>query len=423
MMSIGKGQLYMSNSQISIITEELQRTQEELKKCREELDGLNRELEETNRGVVALYAELDKNTAHLRVQADILETINDAVIVSDLSFRITSWNHAAENLYGWKESDVLGKPVGEVLRSEISAEKRAEIYKSLSEGNPAETELVQYTWDNHQLFISGYSIALKNAQDEISGYVAINKDITVQKLAERELQSYAARLERSNRDLQDFAYIASHDLQEPLRKVRSFGERLKVKASDRLNPQEIDYINRMQNATERMQKMIDDLLDYSRVSTKAQPHRKVDLYQVVAEVISDLEIRIEQSQGKVEVGSLPNIDADPLQMRQVFQNLIGNALKFRKPDVAPLVKVHSKKTGKNQVEITVEDNGIGFSMEYSSQLFQPFRRLHGRSEYEGTGIGLSICRKIIERHGGTISAHSKPGVGSIFIVNLPIAQE
>ncbi len=404
----------MNNSQDSL--------EEELRQVQEELSGLRQELEDTNRGVVALYAELEEKAAHLRTQADILATINDAVVVTDLSFRITSWNQGAERLYGWKEEEVLGKLAKDVLRSELTEAGRAAIYQCLAEGNPATTELVQYTRNDRRLIVSGYTIPLRNAYGETIGYVAVNQDITERKRAETELQSYAARLEQSNRDLQDFAYIASHDLQEPLRKVRSFGKLLAEKAESRLNEQEVDYLDRILNASERMQRMIEDLLAYSRVTTQAQPHRQVDLAQVVAEVLSDLEVRIEQTQGKVEVGNLPSIEGEPLQMRQLFQNLIGNALKFHRADIAPIVKVKSKPLPGNLVEITVEDNGIGFSMEFLDTIFQPFKRLHGKSEYEGSGIGLSICRKIVDRHNGTISAQSSPGEGSIFTVTMPLRQ-
>ncbi len=394
--------------------------EEELRQARQELTGLRQELDDTNPGVVALYAELEEKAAHLRTQADILATINDAVVVSDLSFRITSWNHGAERLYGWKEEEVLGKLAKDVLRSELTEEGRAAIYQCIAEGKPAVTELVQYTRDDRRLIVSGNTIPLRDPHKEIIGYVAVNQDITERKRAETELQGYAARLERSNQDLQDFAHIASHDLQEPLRKVRSFGSLLVEKAKSRLNEQELDYLDRMLSASERMRRMIEDLLAYSRVTTQAQPHRQVDLAQVVVEVLSDLEVRIEQSQGKVEVDSLPTIEADALQMRQLFQNLIGNALKFHKVDVAPIVKVKSKAVPGNRVEITIEDNGIGFSMEYADTIFQPFRRLQGRSEYEGSGIGLSICRKIIERHNGTIAVQSSSGEGSIFTLTLPL---
>ncbi|MGE5223200.1 MAG: sensor histidine kinase, partial [Omnitrophica WOR_2 bacterium] len=235
-------------------------------------------------------------------------------------------------------------------------------------------------------------------------------------------------LEHKNQDLQDFAYIASHDLQEPLRKIQAFGERLKTKYGEILAAEGQDYLQRMQSAAARMQTMINDLLAYSRVTTRAQAFKQVDLNRITTEVLADLETRITETSGRVEVEPLPEIQAEPTQMRQLMQNLIGNALKFHQPDIPPLIRISSKTisndrySGNGRIQITVEDNGIGFDEKYLNQIFQPFHRLHSRSEYEGSGIGLSICRKIVEHHGGRITARSQPGHGSTFIIILPSRQ-
>ncbi|MBW4631373.1 MAG: PAS domain-containing protein [Iphinoe sp. HA4291-MV1] len=231
-------------------------------------------------------------------------------------------------------------------------------------------------------------------------------------------------LTRSNEELQQFAFIASHDLQEPLRKVKTFGERLKATYGNVLTEQGLDYLERMQNAARRMQALIEDLLALSRVTTRGLPFVPVDLTQVTQEVLSDLEVRIQQTGAYVEVGELPIIHADPLQMRQLLQNLIGNALKFHRQEEPPIVKVYSQSLNRQDTiefcQIIVEDNGIGFDKKYLDRIFNVFQRLHGRSEYEGTGIGLAICRKIVERHNGSISAESTLGQGSRFVVILPI---
>ncbi|PLZ26527.1 PAS domain-containing protein [Fischerella thermalis] len=233
-------------------------------------------------------------------------------------------------------------------------------------------------------------------------------------------------LSRSNEELQEFAFVASHDLQEPLRKIKTFGDRLKASCGDVLNEQGRDYLERMQNAARRMQTLIEDLLTLSRVTTRAQPFVAVDILQVTQEVLSDLEISIQQTGATIEIGELPVIDADPLQMRQLLQNLIGNALKFHRKEIQPVVKIYSKilydseHVSPEQCQIIVEDNGIGFNEKYLDRIFNVFQRLHGRSEYDGTGIGLAICRKIVERHQGSITAKSEPGRGAKFIVTLPI---
>lgn len=244
--------------------------------------------------------------------------------------------------------------------------------------------------------------------------------------SEAELKKFAAKLEASNRELQDFASVASHDLQEPLRKIQAFGDRLKTKHGDALGEGGCDYLERMQNAASRMQTLINDLLTFSRVTTKAQPFVTVDLAEVAAGVVSDLEARVERSGGRVEMGEMLTLDADPLQMRQLLQNLIGNALKFHKPDEPPLVKVWCERVVEHSADdlcrINVADNGIGFDEKYLDRIFTVFQRLHGRHAYEGTGVGLAVCRRIAERHGGSITATSEPGRGSTFIVTLPASQ-
>jgi signal transduction histidine kinase len=237
-----------------------------------------------------------------------------------------------------------------------------------------------------------------------------------------ELVRKQVELERSNRELQDFASVASHDLQEPLRKVRAFGDRLSAKYGPELTDQGRDYLGRMQDAAARMQALINDLLTFSRVATRAQPFVPVDLNSLVRQVVSDLEVRIQQSDATLEIEPLPTIDADPLQMRQLFQNLLANALKFQQPDVPPTVRVYAQDAGETDVQVCVQDDGIGFDEKYLDRIFTIFQRLHGRVDYEGTGVGLAVCRKIVERHSGTITAHSAPGEGATFIVTLPRSQ-
>jgi PAS domain S-box-containing protein len=239
---------------------------------------------------------------------------------------------------------------------------------------------------------------------------------------ELRIEERTAELHRSNQALQDFASIASHDMQEPLRKVISFGNMLRQKNKDSLGVTGNDYLNRMLEATRRMQTLLTSLLEYSRVTMYPEPFKEVDLYDIIHEVLSDLEIRIQKSGGEVHVGELPTIKADPTQMRQLFQNLIGNALKFHKQGEKPVVKVHCTPSSNSDYLIIVEDSGIGFDEECGERIFAPFQRLCGRSEYEGTGMGLAICKKIVERHGGSITAKGTPGTGSTFILTLPVSQ-
>ena len=245
-----------------------------------------------------------------------------------------------------------------------------------------------------------------------------------------ELATSMEALGRSNRELEQFASVASHDLQEPLRKIQAFGDRLQAKYADGLGEQGRGYVERMQASAARMRNLIDALLAFSRVTTKAQPFVPVDLAATAREVVSDLEGRLQQSGGRVEVGSLPTIDADPSQMRQLLQNLVANALKFHKPGEPPLVRVEARlvngASGNGltdlRYEIAVSDNGIGFDEIYLDRIFEVFQRLHSRQEYEGTGVGLAICHRIVERLGGSITAKSAPDQGATFLVTLPVQQ-
>lgn len=247
--------------------------------------------------------------------------------------------------------------------------------------------------------------------------------------AETAMREYAQDLERSNRDLQDFANITSHDLQEPLRKIQTFSELLQERYQDELDERGLDYLRRIFDSGQRMQALILELLAYSRLTSRARPFEMVDLNKVAQAVLADLELQIEASQAQIEVENLPTIDADEIQIGQLLQNLLSNALKFSSDGQSPHIRISSRvfsepeaRGGNNHTvycELRVTDNGIGFDEKYLDRIFQPFQRLHPRDEFPGTGMGLAICRKIVERHGGSLTAESRPGHGATFIVRLP----
>ncbi|MFZ3206872.1 MAG: ATP-binding protein [Pseudomonas sp.] len=236
------------------------------------------------------------------------------------------------------------------------------------------------------------------------------------------MQATLLELERSNRELQEFAFVASHDLQEPLRKIQAFAERLAARSAA-LDESGRDYLQRMTSAAARMQALIIDLLDYSRVNSRGQPFRRVQLAEVLSEVLEDMESTLERTQAQVDYAQLPTIMGDATQLRQVLQNLISNAVKFQAPGVRPVIRIYTEHEDVATWNLCVADNGIGFDEKYLDRIFNPFQRLHSHQAYAGTGIGLAVVKKIVERHGAHISAISSPGKGSVFCITFPISDK
>ncbi|MBA3459117.1 MAG: PAS domain-containing protein [Deltaproteobacteria bacterium] len=276
------------------------------------------------------------------------------------------------------------------------------------------------------------SVPIQDSDGKITRWLGTCTDIDQRKRNEDQLRSSALLLRQSNRELEDFASVASHDLQEPLRKIHSFVGCLRDEQAATLNAGGLDYLLRIQSATKRMTTLVRDLLEFSRVSSKGKPFIPVNLNEVITGVVSDLEARLTQTGGRLEIAYLPTVASDQVQMRQLLQNLIGNALKFHRNGEPPVVRVTAEliegfdADGTPQpagaCRVSIADNGIGFDEKYLDRVFTIFQRLHGRGVYEGTGIGLAICRRIVERHGGTITARSKPGEGATFVFTLPVAQ-
>jgi len=396
--------------------------------------------------VVACFLILRDVTARRRAEEalaaehnlllSIIDTIPDHVYVKDLEGRFILDNVAHRDLHGPKTD---GSTTGRTVFDYYTADEAArfdEDDRSVVETGEAilNRELPVPLGNGQERWVQMTKVPLRDMGGEIIGLVGISADINDRKSAEEQLRRFAGQLERSNAELQNFASVASHDLQEPLRKIQAFSDRLREKCGDALSAQGLDYLDRMQSAAQRMQVLIQDLLKLSRVTSRAQPFEDCNLDEIVRAVISDLEITIEQKQARVEVHDLPTVQADPLQMRQLFQNLISNALKFQREGDIPHVIVEGRvfqmkerkfpgaPPGDQICKVVVRDNGIGFDGKFTDQIFVVFQRLHSRSEYEGTGIGLAICRKITDRHGGTIVAKSAEGQGAAFIVTLPLTQ-
>lgn len=247
-------------------------------------------------------------------------------------------------------------------------------------------------------------------------------DVTERMRAETELRATVSRLGLLNVELQEFAFVASHDLQEPLRKIQTFSDMAKKRCTPPLDSTGQQYLDRVITSAGRMRQLLDDLLQFSRVVTRPEPFEKVDLNRLVREAVDVFEQQIMQTGAKIEIQELPSIEVDASQLLRLFQNMIGNALKFRNKDRNPFIKIYAEAGEQDSWDIFVEDNGIGFEQQFAETIFKPFQRLHGRKEYEGTGIGLAICRKIAEQHGGSIRVRSGPGKGSKFILKLPGTQ-
>lgn len=352
-----------------------------------------------------------------------------AIYMLDRDGNVVSWNKGAERLTGYTADEVIGRHVSLFFDAEDVAAGRpkAELERAASEGR-LEEEAWRMRKDGSRFRANVVLSVLRDDDGTLRGFAKVTRDVSVQKAAEEKLRAYSMHLEQSNRELESFASIASHDMQEPLRKIRAFGDLIVTKYGERLEPEARDYLQRMRGAAGRMQELIENLLTYSRVTMKPRPFTRVNLADAAREVAVDLEGLLAQSGGRLELGALPVIEADPMQMRQLLQNLLSNALKFHQPGVPPVVKVYGVEVPATRgapgprCELRVEDNGIGFEPQYAERIFGIFQRLHGRAEYEGTGIGLAICRRVVERHHGTIVGESVPGKGATFVVTLPCRQ-
>ncbi len=396
---------------------------EPLLNAKDELGSLARAFKEMQIVIGLKTHELEESELRHR---SILQTLVDAVITIDRKGIVTSFNRGAENIFNWHANEVIGKNINMLMPCHDEDGQQLENYFTTGhQTNIGEIHELEAKRKDGTTFPIGLTVTKMELGGEIY-FTNVMRDITRRKEAEKIIQAREQALLRSNQELEKFAYIASHDLQEPLRKVQAFSDRLKTKYGSQLEGAGLDYIERMTNAAGRMRTLITDLLAFSRVSTKGAEFAKTNLNDVLLGVLDDLEIRISETGARIEYDPLPAIDADALQLRQLFQNIIGNALKFQKPDEPIRITIkHSIRKGKDidgfttkMCNITIADNGIGFEQQFADKIFDVFQRLHNRTEYEGTGVGLAICRRIVERHGGTIRAESLPGQGATFYISI-----
>jgi PAS domain S-box-containing protein len=328
-------------------------------------------------------------------------------VVTDAEGVCVVANPAFERLLGAADGGLAGTGIGELLgpglldTDDVSSDER---WVGKVDGGSVWLRLVT---------------AAVHEDGELAGYVVQASDQTDRRLLDEERRLANQQLRRSNRELEEFASVASHDLQEPLRKIRAFSDRLVVKHRHQLDDDAREDLDRVVGAATRMQTLIDDLLAYSRLDRRAPEFVEVDLTAIASATAADLEERAVELGGSITVDLLPVVEADEVQMHELFENLIANALKFRRPDVPPEVHIAEHAANEASVTFVCADNGIGFESRYAEQIFSLFERLHGRTEFDGTGIGLAMCRKIADRHGGSIRAEGVPGAGARFYVTLP----
>ncbi len=463
---------------------------------------------------------------------EVVESAPDAVVATDARFVITSWNRAAERIYGWSTEEALGRPVRDLLPTRISDQEREKLQRVLRETGLLEADYIQHRRDGTPIQVSARTVALRAADGSITGTVTLSRDvtetrrverdrdllfnfsldllciagfdgyfkqlnpawekvlgwtngelmstpyldfvhpedrqptidaagglaegktvitfenryrckdgsyrwiswnsyplmeeklifadardITERKNAEEQIARQAKELTRSNAELEQFAYVASHDLQEPLRMVASYTQLLAKRYTGKLGEEADEFIGFAVDGANRMRSLINDLLTYSRVSTRGREFQPTDVDAILDQVLADHRLAVEESDTEITKDPMPTVMADEAQLAHVFLNLVGNAIKFRGAG-RPRVHIGAGRKGREWI-FSVRDNGIGIDPKYFDRLFVMFQRLHGRDEYPGTGIGLAVCKKIVERHGGRIWVESGPGQGSTFYFTIP----
>ncbi len=352
----------------------------------------------------------------------IIRNAPDAIIVIDTESRVKLWNPKAETMFGWSAMDVVGRDLAELIIPPVHRQSHREgIRRHLETG---EERVLNRTIETQALDASGqeFYISLtisKTTQGGEPVFIAFIRDISDIKRSALELERKQAELERSNKELEQFAWLASHDLKEPLRKIHTFSDLLMRQGSG-LPEGTLGYLEKIQHSARRMTDLIEDILSYSNVSSDAEEFVSADLNAILQDVLIDMEVSIKLSGAGIVADKLPIAEVLPFQMRQLFQNLISNSIKYAKPGLPPLIQVLAKEKAPGILQIQVKDNGIGFKKEFAEKVFQIFQRLVPKNEYEGTGIGLALCRKIVENHHGSITAESEEGKGTTFTIQLPL---
>jgi PAS domain S-box-containing protein len=377
-----------------------------------------------------------------RYQKMIEEVQDYAIILLDAKGTVQNWNKGAQEIKGYTADEAIGMDFRKFYTEEDQHAKLPErlIDIAIQEGR-ARHEGWRVRKDGTTFWGNVVITTLHDSQNNVIGFSKVTRDLTERKLAEEAAQQNheainhkARELERMNQELASFAYVSSHDLQEPLRKIQTFASRI-METETNLSEKGRDYFGRMQNAAFRMQTLIEDLLAYSRTNTSEKKFEHADLNKLLDEVKNELKEQIEEKDVVIESAALPTMEVIVFQFRQLLTNILSNAIKFSKAGVSPHIKIfyEVKRAGELNIEgvdqkilyhhFSIADNGIGFEPEHSQKIFEVFQRLHGRSEYSGTGIGLAICKKIAENHDGLIRAESDLGKGATFHFYIPVIRK
>jgi PAS domain S-box-containing protein len=374
------------------------------------------QLAAANLELKAEVVERQRAQEELRKQAELLDLTHDSIILRDLHGRITFWNRGAEEQYGWKQEEVLGQVTHTLLQTKFPVSLE-ELQQKLRDEGRWEGELTHRTRGGGEIVVASRQVVQRDRDGTPRAILQINNDITERRRAEEELKRHVEELARSNAELEQFAYVASHDLQEPLRMVASYTQLLSRRYRDRLDSTAEEFMDYAVDGARRMQNLINDLLTYSRVGTRGKEFAPTDCGKVLETAIANLQTAIEENGAAVAQDPLPVVMADDSQMLQLFQNLVANAVKFHGAE-PPRVHVSARRQAKDWL-FAVRDNGIGIDSAHQQRIFTIFQRLHGKAEYPGTGIGLAICKKIVERHGGRIWVESQAGQGATFLFTIP----
>jgi two-component system, LuxR family, sensor kinase FixL len=377
------------------------------------------------RGEKALYTRGIFHDVTLRVQSqqnlqELIFNAPDAIIVINEQGSIILWNPKAETMFGWRSEEVIDSPLAETIIPPLYREAHEKGMKRyLQTGQPhILNKTIQVTALNKDKKEFPISLTIsKSMNGDKLVFIAFIRDMTDQKKNETELERQRIELEASNKEIEQYAWLTSHDLREPLRKILTFSDILLSHSEEELAPVSLKYMTKINEAATRMNGFIEALLHYSSIREDEILFHKTNLNQIIQEVLLDMDLMVAESGASIQIDSLPVIDAIPFQMKQLFQNLISNAIKYRRHDIHPIIQMNCTLPDKNEVQISVKDNGIGIDPKDQHKIFKLFQRLN--SDQQGSGVGLAICKKIVEKHKGTLTVESLPLVGTTFYITLP----